>query len=94
MRKSKQHRKNGDLKALGDAICNRRVDLALTQQELGDVALLHRTYVTDVEAGLRNTSYLTLKRIATGLKCSLSILISAAETKKLDWDDGTEGELE
>ncbi|MDZ4837355.1 MAG: helix-turn-helix transcriptional regulator [Candidatus Melainabacteria bacterium] len=82
MRKNKQHHKNRDLEALGDAIRDRRIDLELTQDELGNKALLHRTYVTDVEGGLRNISYITLLRIADGLKCSLSILISSAENEK------------
>lgn len=83
MRKSKQQLGNKDLEALGDAIRNRRVDLELTQEGLAEHALLHRTYVTDLENGLRNTSYLTLLRVAQGLRCSLSILISSAEVERL-----------
>ena len=78
MQKSKQHRKKA-LKALGEAIRNRRVDLELTQEELGVVVELHRTYVTDIEGGLRNLSFLTLLRFAKGLNCPLSELISDAE---------------
>ncbi len=79
MQKSKQHKIRA-LKALGLAIRNRRLDLRLSQQELGDLADLHRTHVTDIEGGLRNLSFLTLLRVATGLSCSLSELIGVAES--------------
>src|SRR4030095_2137505 len=79
MQKSKQHRKRV-LRALGAAIRNRRVDLELTQEQLGGAVELHRTYVTDIEGGLRNLSFLTLMRLAQGLECSLSELIGDAES--------------
>lgn len=67
MRKSKQHRKNRDLEALGDAIRNRRVDLELTQNELGELAVLHRTYVTDIEGGLRHLIH-NIIEMSAGMK--------------------------
>lgn len=79
MQKSKQHRKRA-LKALGSAIRNRRVDLRLSQHELGIKADLHRTHVTDIEGGLRNISFLTLLRVAEGLDCSLTELVNDAES--------------
>lgn len=79
MKKSKQHRQQA-LKALGEAIRNRRLGLALTQEQLGADVELHRTYITDIEGGLRNLSFLTLLRLSTGLKCSLSELVSDAES--------------
>lgn len=78
MQKSKQHKKRA-LQALGLAVRNRRLDLSLSQQELGDLADLHRTHVTDIEGGLRNLSFLTLLRVAKGLNCSLAELIGDAE---------------
>jgi transcriptional regulator with XRE-family HTH domain len=64
---------------------NRRVDLKLTQEEVGTAARLHRTYVTDIENGLRNVSFLTLMRLAKALDCPLSLLI--IETERLDgWE--------
>lgn len=79
MRKTSQHRNNVFLIALGDAVRNRRVDLLLTQQALADIAGLHRTHVTDIEAGHRNLAMLTLLRIAKALDLPLSELIRAAE---------------
>ncbi len=79
MQKSKQHRKRA-LGALGEAVRNRRVDLGLTQEDFGATVELHRTYVTDIEGGLRNLSFLTLLKLAKGLNCALSELILDAET--------------
>ena len=64
---------------LGDAIRNRRVGLYLSQEQLGLKAHLHRTYVTDVENGLRNISMITLLKIAKALKNRPSVQILAAE---------------
>lgn len=79
MQKSKQHKKRA-LKALGEVVRSRRVELGLSQEELGSKAELHRTYVTDIEGGLRNLSFLTLLRVAKGLNCSLAELIAEAES--------------
>jgi transcriptional regulator with XRE-family HTH domain len=85
MRKSKQRRKDRALQSLGDGIRNRRVELGLTQEQIGEAAGLHRTYVTDVENGLRNISFLTLLRLAKALECPLSQLMT--DTESLDtWD--------
>ncbi len=64
---------------LGDAIRSRRISLFLSQEELGSRAHLHRTYVTDVENGLRNISMVTLLRIAKALKSRPSALMLVAE---------------
>ncbi len=72
---SKQRLRQSALKALGQAIRNRRVDLAMSQEALGVKASLHRTYVTDIEGGLRNLSFLTMLRVAKGLDCTLCELI-------------------
>lgn len=86
MRKSKKRRNDHILEALGDAIRNRRIELKLTQEEVGDQAELHRTYVTDIENGLRNISFLTLVRLVKVLKCPLSYIL--VETENLDGRDG------
>jgi len=80
VRKSKQQQQNFVLKAFGEAIRNRRLDKKLTQEELGDAAQLHRTYITDIENGLRNLSFLTMIRLATALALPLSILLTEAES--------------
>jgi transcriptional regulator with XRE-family HTH domain len=81
--RSKQQHENRVLEALGDAIRNRRVELELTQEEIGMTAELHRTYVTDVENGVRNLSFLTLLRLAKALRCPISSIMIEAEKAQL-----------
>jgi transcriptional regulator with XRE-family HTH domain len=64
---------------LGDAIRHRRINLYLTQEELGSRSHLSRTYITAVENGLRNISMITLLRIARALKSRPSSHILVAE---------------
>lgn len=78
MRKTKQ-RSDPFLIAFGEVIRNRRIDLLMTQEALAHSADLHRTYITEVEAGHRNLATLTLLRIAAALDLPLSELIHSAE---------------
>jgi len=78
MRKSKQI-SDLFLTSLGDSIRRRRVDLLLSQEQLAVLASLHRTYVTEVENGLRNISMTTFLRISKALESKPSDHIIAAE---------------
>ena len=78
MRKDSNY-KEPFLRHLGDAIRMRRIDLLLSQEQLGFRASLHRTYVTDIENGLRNISLLTLLKVTKALKSLPSVPILAAE---------------
>jgi transcriptional regulator with XRE-family HTH domain len=78
MRKNKHH-SHSLLTHLGDAIRNRRVDLGITQQELASKTELHRTYITDIEAGNRNISMLTYSRLTDALQCAVSLPLVEAE---------------
>jgi transcriptional regulator with XRE-family HTH domain len=80
MRKDSTNHKEPFLRHLGDAIRSRRVDLYLSQEQLGSLAGLHRTYVTDIENGFRNISLKTLLRVAKALKSLPSTPILAAES--------------
>jgi DNA-binding XRE family transcriptional regulator len=79
MRNDQKHHSESFLLTLGDAIRARRIDLFLSQQDLGSNAKLHRTYVTEVENGLRNISMITLLKIAKALKSRPSALVISAE---------------
>lgn len=68
--------------AISRAIRERRVNLGVSQEELGNRADLHRTYISDIEAGRRNLSLRSLFRIASGLGLSVSDLLKMAESKK------------
>lgn len=68
------------LKALGDAIRQRRGELAgLSQEGLADLAGMHRTYVGEIERGLRNPSYRNLVKLAGALELPLAELVARAE---------------
>ena len=67
----------------GAAVRTRRVALGVSQEELADRAGLHRTYVGDVERGIRNISLTNITRLAAALGCKASDLLREAE------DDGT-----
>lgn len=67
------------LKSLGYAIRSRRLDKKMTQHELGMAAGVHRTYITDVENGSRNLTFLTLLRISSALHCELSEIVKDSE---------------
>jgi transcriptional regulator with XRE-family HTH domain len=60
---------------IGGAVAKRRIELDLSQEELAERAGLHRTYISDVERGLRNLSILTLERIAEGLDVPIGALL-------------------
>jgi len=68
------------LQALGEAIRKRRGEIdGLSQEGLADLAGMHRTYVSEIERGLRNPSYRNLVKLAAALDVSLSELVARAE---------------
>ena len=67
--------------AISRAIRERRISLGVSQEELGNRADLHRTYISDIEAGRRNLSLRSLFRLALGLGLSVSDLLKLAELK-------------
>lgn len=79
MRNNNNKQKEPFLEHLGNSIRGGRVDLFLSQEQLGLRAGLHRTYITDIENGLRNMSLMTSMRIAQALESRLSGHILAAE---------------
>lgn len=79
MGKARQQHRDRILKALGAAVRCHRLHLQLSQEELGARANLHRTYITDIENGLRNLSFLTLVKVTGALELAPSQLMSLAE---------------
>jgi CheY-like chemotaxis protein len=59
---------------LGNAIRSTRSALGISQEELAARAGLHRTYVSDVERGMRNPSLESVEKLASALKLSLPML--------------------
>ena len=63
----------------GDAIRTRREELELTQEDLAEMAKIHRTYLSDVERGTRNLSLINIERLAAALSLKLSALFLRVE---------------
>lgn len=69
------------LRALGSAIREIREDRRLSQEQLAELAELHRTYVSSVEQGRRNISFENIHRIAMGLGVSMTELVQLCENR-------------
>jgi transcriptional regulator with XRE-family HTH domain len=53
----------------------------MSQQELADLAGVHRTYVSDIERGARNLTVTTVSRIAYSLDISPSRLFRMTDDR-------------
>jgi transcriptional regulator with XRE-family HTH domain len=67
------------LKALGQAIQERRLKLNLSQKDLAEEAGVDRAYISNIEQAKRNPSLSALRSLAQGLRTRLSKLIGSAE---------------
>ncbi len=67
MRKRQQRINQEFLTAVGEAVRQRRIDALLSQEELGMRCGVHRTYITEIENGMRNISLLTVCKVAQAL---------------------------
>ncbi len=56
------------LQTIGDGVRHYRKKLGLSQEELADLAGVHRTYIGAVERAEKNVSALSIARIAKALK--------------------------
>lgn len=68
--------KNKELVKLGQCIRTKRLQSGLTQLQLSTQAGVDRNYIGMLERGERNPSYLSLFKIARGLKLSIAELIT------------------
>jgi transcriptional regulator with XRE-family HTH domain len=65
--------------ALGLAVRDVRQRVGLSQEELGRLSGMHRTYVGGIERGERNPSWMNLVRLAQALQVLPSELVTRAE---------------
>lgn len=65
--------------ALGETVRRRRTARELSQEELAHLSGLHRTYISDLERGLKSASLKALVGLGIALKTSPSILLREAE---------------
>jgi transcriptional regulator with XRE-family HTH domain len=66
-------------KLFGKSVKSRRFELGLTQEELANQSGLQRSYVSDVERGVRNPSLDSIERLAGALQVSIPILFQSPE---------------
>ncbi|HEX5736264.1 MAG TPA: helix-turn-helix transcriptional regulator [Blastocatellia bacterium] len=60
----------------GLAVRKRRNELGISQEGLAERAGLHRTYVADIERGIRNVSIENVEKLAIGLEIPISTLFA------------------
>lgn len=63
------------LNSLGEKIRAQRIAIGLSQEELANIAGLHRTYIGSVERGERNVSVHNIVSIARALSVTPSALL-------------------
>jgi transcriptional regulator with XRE-family HTH domain len=80
------------LRALGHEIRRIREEKRLSQEQLAELADLHRTYISSVERGRRNLSIQNLYKIAKALGVSMQDIVHFCEDKldplKMDCNRG------
>jgi len=67
MRKRSKHKNHKFLLQMGDAVRSQRTERDLSQEELGRLCGVHRSYITEIEGGSRNLSILTIVKLAEAL---------------------------
>jgi transcriptional regulator with XRE-family HTH domain len=77
-RVSGQNDQNRDLAQLGEAVRQRRLALAWSQEALADYAGIDRSHMGKIERGERNVTFLNILRIAKAMKCRPSELLADA----------------
>ncbi|MFN8203872.1 MAG: helix-turn-helix transcriptional regulator [Solirubrobacteraceae bacterium] len=65
--------------SLGRAVKALRTERSLTQEQLANESGLHQHWISDIERGVRNPSYLSLWRLAAALDIAPSELMARVE---------------
>ncbi|MFP4414389.1 helix-turn-helix domain-containing protein [Coleofasciculus sp.] len=71
--------KHPELIKFGLKIRELRLLKNLSQEDLADLAGLHRTYIGGIERGERNVAFLNIVRLARALEVSLSDLMQGVD---------------
>ena len=66
-------------KALGQVLIKHRTLVKISQEELADKAGIHRTYVSQIERGLKSPTLSVLFQISRSLNTTASVLIAEVE---------------
>jgi transcriptional regulator with XRE-family HTH domain len=67
---------------LGEVLRARRIAIGISQEDLADRSGLHRTYISDLERGVRNVTVKNIFRLAKALGVPASALIQQVELRK------------
>ena len=67
--------------SFGEVIRDARVSRGYSQEELADLCGMHRTYISDIERGLRNISLENIEKLGIALNVPLSILFAQIEVE-------------
>lgn len=65
----------------GQEISSLRRKLGISQEELGFRADVHRTYVSQIERGIKSPTLAVILRLAKALSCSAGEIVSAVENR-------------
>jgi transcriptional regulator with XRE-family HTH domain len=74
---------NPFLKSFGIRIKAIRLQHGLSQEQLGLIAELDRTYISGIERGLRNVSLINLERLALALNVEPAELLKFSESENV-----------
>lgn len=67
----------------GQALAKLRIRKGLSQEELGFNAGVHRTYVSQIERGLKSPTLKTIVRLARALNITPGKLVSAVDGARI-----------
>ncbi|MEI8241964.1 MAG: helix-turn-helix transcriptional regulator [bacterium] len=71
--------KSNILTRFGQTVRKRRMEMDLSQETLAERADLHRTYIADIERGVRNVSLKNIGKLARALDLTVSKLCTGIE---------------
>lgn len=77
MKKTPQSFEHRFAKVIAESVRAKRLAAGLSQEELGERAHIHRTYIGAIERGEKNVTVATLAKVARALRCQLADLIQA-----------------
>jgi transcriptional regulator with XRE-family HTH domain len=66
---------------LGRIVYRQRMQLGISQEDLADQVGLDRTYISGIERGIRNPTFLVLLRLAQVLRVRPSLFMEADDGK-------------
>lgn len=77
------HEPENVLRILGERVRELRTALGISQEELGFISNLDRTYISDIERGRRNISLMNIDSLARALGVDPGQLVSRVESRTL-----------